>query len=216
MFSQNGEGKSTLAKLILGTLKPTSGSIIRHPLLTIGYFSQHSVEELSIAPLSLPSPSTGAQVATTALSYFLWKLGENGVNVEERDARACLGSFGLQGRIASDTPLKALSGGQKVCEGGGEGCGCRGLMNRINKGPSLILTGSIGICFNRVQTAKHAVSEASPTVTRWWTQHADKLEYEFYSLLDEVTTHVDAPTIRGLALALREFTGAIVLVTHDR
>jgi ATP-binding cassette subfamily F protein 3 len=35
-------------------------------------------------------------------------------------------------------------------------------------------------------------------------------------VLDEVTTHVDAPTVRGLGKALRAFKGAIILVTHDR
>ena len=35
-------------------------------------------------------------------------------------------------------------------------------------------------------------------------------------LLDEITTHVDAPTIQGLARALRNFTGGIILITHDR
>ena len=38
----------------------------------------------------------------------------------------------------------------------------------------------------------------------------------FPSLLDEVTTHLDLATIKALALALRAFEGAIVLVTHDR
>jgi ATP-binding cassette subfamily F protein 3 len=35
-------------------------------------------------------------------------------------------------------------------------------------------------------------------------------------LLDEVTTHVDAPTVEALTQALRKFEGAIVLITHDR
>jgi ATP-binding cassette subfamily F protein 3 len=35
-------------------------------------------------------------------------------------------------------------------------------------------------------------------------------------LLDEVTTHIDAPTIEALASALRKFEGAVVLITHDR
>jgi ATP-binding cassette, subfamily F, member 3 len=35
-------------------------------------------------------------------------------------------------------------------------------------------------------------------------------------LLDEVTTHVDAPTVEALARALKKFEGAIVLITHDR
>ena len=37
-----------------------------------------------------------------------------GESVEEQEARSCLGSFGLQGKVVSETPLRALSGGQKV------------------------------------------------------------------------------------------------------
>ena len=33
---------------------------------------------------------------------------------------------------------------------------------------------------------------------------------------DEVTTHLDADTILGLVQALREYDGAILVVTHDR
>ncbi|KAF2790089.1 ABC transporter ATP-binding protein uup-1 [Melanomma pulvis-pyrius CBS 109.77] len=35
-------------------------------------------------------------------------------------------------------------------------------------------------------------------------------------ILDEVTTHLDADTILGLVNALREYDGALVVVTHDR
>ncbi|KAF1953721.1 ABC transporter ATP-binding protein uup-1 [Byssothecium circinans] len=35
-------------------------------------------------------------------------------------------------------------------------------------------------------------------------------------ILDEVTTHLDADTILGLIIALREYDGAILVVTHDR
>jgi ATPase subunit of ABC transporter with duplicated ATPase domains len=33
---------------------------------------------------------------------------------------------------------------------------------------------------------------------------------------DEVTTHLDADTILGLVNALREYDGALLVVTHDR
>lgn len=36
------------------------------------------------------------------------------------------------------------------------------------------------------------------------------------SLLDEVTTHLDSMTINALVVALSEWKGAIVLITHDR
>ncbi|CAK5275316.1 unnamed protein product [Mycena citricolor] len=150
----NGQGKSTIAKLIMGTLKPTKGTVTRHPLLKIGYFSQHSVEELS-------APSDGV---VTALSYFLDHFEAKGEKVTEQEARKCLGSFGLQGKIASDAPLTQLSGGQKV----------RLALALIVFHPPPLL------------------------------------------LLDEVTTHVDFATIQSLAQALKTFTGAIIMITHDR
>ncbi|KAF7332392.1 Iron complex transport system ATP-binding protein [Mycena kentingensis (nom. inval.)] len=153
----NGQGKSTIAKLIMGTLKPTKGSITRHPLLKIGHFSQHSVEELSA-----PQPSIDGPI--TALSYFIRHFEQKGEKVAEQDARKCLGSFGLQGRIASDTPLIQLSGGQKV------------------------------------RLAIALIVYIPPPLL----------------LLDEVTTHVDFPTIRALAKALKACTGAIIIITHDR
>jgi ATP-binding cassette subfamily F protein 3 len=35
-------------------------------------------------------------------------------------------------------------------------------------------------------------------------------------ILDEVTTHLDADTVVGLVVALREYAGALLVVTHDR
>ncbi|KAK4888493.1 hypothetical protein LTR27_012606 [Elasticomyces elasticus] len=35
-------------------------------------------------------------------------------------------------------------------------------------------------------------------------------------ILDEVTTHLDPDTIQALALALRQYEGAVLLITHDR
>ncbi|KAF7302027.1 Iron complex transport system ATP-binding protein [Mycena indigotica] len=154
----NGQGKSTIAKLIMGKLQPTKGTITRHPLLKIGYFSQHSVEELS-------TPQTFNSLGpVTALSYFMRHFEDKGEKVIEQDARRCLGSFGLQGKVASDTPLVQLSGGQKV------------------------------------RLALALIVFIPPPLL----------------LLDEVTTHVDFPTIRALAQALKVFTGAIIIITHDR
>ncbi|KAG9220476.1 hypothetical protein CCMSSC00406_0003932 [Pleurotus cornucopiae] len=150
----NGQGKSTLAKLIMGELSPSKGVIVRHPSLKIGYFTQHSVEELSNESLK----------TTTALKYFLDHFDKLGDPVQDPEARACLGTLGLSGKVASDTPLAALSGGQKV------------------------------------RLAIALIIFRPPTLL----------------LLDEITTHVDAPTIRALAIALKKFTGAIVLMTHDR
>ncbi|KAF7355682.1 Iron complex transport system ATP-binding protein [Mycena sanguinolenta] len=155
----NGQGKSTIAKLIMGTLKPTKGNIVRHPLLKIGYYGQHSVEELSG-----PKAQSTSGKPVTALSYFMEHFAAQGETVVEQDARKCLGSFGLQGKIASDTPLVQLSGGQKV------------------------------------RLAIALIVFIPPPLL----------------LLDEVTTHVDFHTIQALATALKTFSGAIIIITHDR
>jgi ATP-binding cassette, subfamily F, member 3 len=104
LLGLNGFGKSTLVKLLIGSLKPTKGEVERHPRLRMGYYAQHSVEELSDAKAA----------SQTAVQYFLAKLREGGDNdVDEPTARACLGTFGLQGKKAM-IPIHLLSGGQKV------------------------------------------------------------------------------------------------------
>jgi len=104
-LGQNGQGKSTIANLILQQLKPSTGSVQHHPLLRIGHYSQHSVEEITKAVQG---------TKTTALQYFIAYFGDRGDKVEEGEAMECLGCLGLRGRIASATPVEGLSGGQKV------------------------------------------------------------------------------------------------------
>lgn len=99
----NGSGKSTLIKLLIEDLKPTSGSVTRHPRLKLGYYSQLAVEELRAAGAAEPSRS--------ALNTLTADAGDA---MEESEIRALLGSFGLTGRIASDVPVAKLSGGQLV------------------------------------------------------------------------------------------------------
>jgi hypothetical protein len=58
---------------------------------------------------------------------------------------------------------------------------------------------------------------ATTTAVRMpYNHHRICFNRNFSSLLDEVTTHLDLATIKALAVALRGFEGAIVLVTHDR
>ena len=46
LLGANGNGKSTLAKLLAGRMEPMSGEIRRGPKLKVGYFAQHQTEEL--------------------------------------------------------------------------------------------------------------------------------------------------------------------------
>lgn len=99
----NGCGKSTLIKLLTDTMKPTKGSVTRHPRLRMGYYSQHAVEDLQSLGRANPD--------LTALSLMTTDVNSE---LDQGELRGLLGSLGLPGRTASDVPLSKLSGGQLV------------------------------------------------------------------------------------------------------
>ena len=46
LVGRNGNGKTTLARLLAGQLAPESGGIVASGKLRVGYFAQHQIEEL--------------------------------------------------------------------------------------------------------------------------------------------------------------------------
>lgn len=106
----NGAGKSTLIRLLVGDPAPPrsqqTGTVTAHPRLKLSYYSQHAVEQLQARGQNDPS--------LTALALLT---SEVDGALDEGELRGLLGSLGLQGRTASDVPLRKLSGGQLVrCE----------------------------------------------------------------------------------------------------
>lgn len=95
LLGANGNGKSTLAKLLSGRLLPMSGKIKSTPKLEVGYFAQHQSEEL---PLDL--------TPTEYLSSLM-------PDISETNIRAHLGHFGLS-QEKSITKIAKLSGGEKA------------------------------------------------------------------------------------------------------
>uniref|UniRef100_T1JK48 ABC transporter domain-containing protein n=1 Tax=Strigamia maritima TaxID=126957 RepID=T1JK48_STRMM len=94
IVGENGTGKSTLLKIIMGELSPVRGIRHVHRNLRIGYFSQHHIDQLDMT--------------ISSVEFIASKLP--GKPVEEY--RRQLGSFGVSGDLALQQ-INTLSGGQK-------------------------------------------------------------------------------------------------------
>ncbi|HEY0852917.1 MAG TPA: ABC-F family ATP-binding cassette domain-containing protein [Bradyrhizobium sp.] len=95
LLGANGNGKSTLVKLIANKLAPFSGQVTRADKLSVGYFAQHQVDELD---------SEGS-----TYDHIRRLMGD----APESKIRARAGAIGFSGK-AADTPVKNLSGGEKA------------------------------------------------------------------------------------------------------
>ncbi|MFP1645199.1 ABC-F family ATP-binding cassette domain-containing protein [Pontitalea aquivivens] len=95
LLGRNGEGKSTLSKLLAGKLEPFEGRITRSARLRIGYFAQHQVDELDLDE--------------TPLQHIQRLRPDEG----QPRLRARLAGFGLLADQA-ETQVRKLSGGQKA------------------------------------------------------------------------------------------------------
>jgi ATP-binding cassette subfamily F protein 3 len=94
LLGQNGNGKSTLTKLISGRLAPSEGRITRADRLKVAYFAQHQLDELD--------PAGSAYDHVRRLMP----------DAPEAKVRARAGAIGFPG-AAADTPVAKLSGGEK-------------------------------------------------------------------------------------------------------
>ena len=95
LLGANGNGKSTLVKLLANRLKPFSGAITRAEKLAIAYFAQHQLDELN------EDASTYDHVRKLM------------PEAPESKVRGRAGAIGFSGK-AADTPVKSLSGGEKA------------------------------------------------------------------------------------------------------
>jgi ATP-binding cassette subfamily F protein 3 len=95
LLGANGNGKSTLVKLLAGRLAPMSGHIVRPPRLEVGYFAQHQLDELN--------------TRDSAYGHLRRLMPD----APESEVRARAGAMGFP-QARADTPAGELSGGEKA------------------------------------------------------------------------------------------------------
>lgn len=95
LIGANGNGKSTLVKLLCDRLAAETGQVVKAAKLEVGYFAQHQTDELHLDD--------------TPFDHVMRALGDS----RESFVRGHLGRFGFSGERA-DTRVGSLSGGEKA------------------------------------------------------------------------------------------------------
>jgi ATP-binding cassette subfamily F protein 3 len=145
LLGRNGNGKTTLARLLAAQLPAMEGDMTASGKLNVGYFTQYQVEELD-----------GDDTPLEHMGRLMPKSTPSAV-------RAQLGRFGFSGDKAT-MKVKKMSGGE------------------------------------RARLALALITRDAPHML----------------ILDEPTNHLDVDAREALVQALNAYTGAVVLVSHDR
>lgn len=95
LLGRNGNGKTTLARMLAGQLKPMEGELHAPGKLKVGYFTQYQVEELDSADTPLEHMTRAMQGASPGA------------------VRAQLGRFGFSGPRATQK-VAEMSGGERA------------------------------------------------------------------------------------------------------
>ena len=145
LLGRNGNGKTTLARLLAAQLAPLAGEMNASGRMKVGYFTQYQVEELAAGDTPLEHMTRAMKGATPGA------------------VRAQLGRFGFSGNRAT-TRVGSLSGGE------------------------------------RARLALALITRDAPHLL----------------ILDEPTNHLDVDAREALVQALNDFSGAVILISHDR
>jgi len=185
----NGTGKSTLLKTLIGDIKPDSGAINMPPKATLGYLPQ------------ILNVNYNRTVFDEAFTAF-----EDIVQLQEtiKDQEMQMGNFH---DYESDDYAKLLSSYNEnlVLFKSRDGHQASEKLERVMK----------GLGFMQTDFTRH-VSEMSGG----WQMRIELakilLKAPDFILLDEPTNHLDIESIMWLEVFLKKYSGAVVMVSHDK
>ena len=173
LIGRNGEGKSTLIKVLAGIIKPDDGEIRQKTGLTIGYLDQTLPADNDKTVYEIVSSGLG-DVGKLILNY------QNALNTEDHDKAGI-----IQHQIDE---LNAWSTFHEI----------HTLLDKFELDSKQKVSELSGGWKRRLMLSKALIS--NPDVL----------------LLDEPTNHMDINSIIYLENYLKNFTGILVLISHDR
>jgi ATP-binding cassette subfamily F protein 3 len=105
-LGKNGEGKTTMGKILAGSEEFTKGALKLGHNVTIGYYAQHQADDLD------PKLTVLETVDSLARASFFNGGEKNGINYTEGQLRSLLGAFLFRGDDVFKK-VRVLSGGEK-------------------------------------------------------------------------------------------------------
>ena len=189
LVGKNGAGKSTLLKIIMGLQKPTGGSVIKPKDFTIGYLPQDLDFE---SPLTVKEEVMTAFEVTQKLDRRIEELSHELAERTDYESQSYLDLAEEMNHVSVQLGLYDVDHQEEQVE-------------RI----------LLGLGFTREDFAR-----PMKTFSGGWKMRMALakilLQRPDLVLLDEPTNHLDIDSVEWLETYLKNYTGGVILISHDR